>query len=265
MRNRFSELPKSPENFRWKQSLPVNYFKLSAKFTSQITKHLLLLVYGLSISLSANSVPLLQFGDRGSEVLVLQNNLQSRGFYTSPVDGFYGDLTKSAVENFQQQNGLAVDGIAGDNTQLLLQNRFPLSSSTTLAQASGTIFGDIAIGELAIGFISLGFIFTVVVPGVRNTPESTSSSENSKIIEKVHVSIIINQGVQVPIESFELGTQLKIEIINSEGKVVKSFVNILNENHYEYIDTLPAGKYKVVATDQQNGKTITKEINVPFE
>ncbi|MBD1808128.1 peptidoglycan-binding protein [Microcoleus sp. FACHB-SPT15] len=265
MRNRFSELPKSSKDFRRKQSLPVNYFKLSAKFASQITKHLLLLVYGLSISISANSVPLLQFGDRGSEVLVLQNNLQSQGFYSGPVDGFYGDLTKSAIENFQQQNGLAVDGIAGDNTQLRLQNRLPLSSSTTLAQASGTIFGDITIGELAIGFITLGFIFAVVVPGVRNTSKSTSSSENSKIIEGVHVSIIINKGVRVPIESFDLGTQLKIQIINSEGKVVKSFDDILNENYSKSIDSLPTGKYKVVATGKQNGKKTTKEINVTFD
>jgi peptidoglycan hydrolase-like protein with peptidoglycan-binding domain len=181
------------------------------------------------------------------------------------VDGFYGDFTKSAVENFQQQNGLAVDGIAGDNTQLLLQNRLPLSSNTTLGQVSGTTFGDIAIGELAIGFITLGFIFAVVVPGVRNTPESTSSLENSKIIGRVRVSIILNERVWEFSEFFDLETQLKIEIINSEDKVVKSFVDILNENYSKLIDSLPTGKYKAVATGKQNGKTITEEINVTCE
>jgi hypothetical protein len=217
MRNRFSELPTSSDNFRWKPSLPVNSFKLSAKLACQITKHLLLLLYGLSISISAKSVPLLQFGDRGSEVLVLQNNLQSRGFYTGPVDGFYGDLTKSAVENFQQQNGLAVDGIAGDNTQVLLQNRLPLSSSTTLTQALGTIFGDIAIGELAIGFITVGFIFAVIKSGRRNTPKSTSSSENGEITKRITVFI----------GDFDIGTQLKIEIINSEGKLLNLLLILL--------------------------------------
>ncbi len=265
MRNRFSELPKSSENFRWKQSLSVNYFKLNANLACQITKHLLLLLYGLSISISAKSVPLLQFGDRGSEVLVLQNNLQSQGLYTGPVDGFYGDLTKSAVESFQQQNGLAVDGIAGDNTQLLLQNRLPLSASTTLAQASSTIFGDIAMGELAIGFITVGFIFAVVVPGVKNTPKSTSSSENSEITEIASFSIVINETVSVFIDFFELGTQLNIKIINSEGRIVNSFDITLDKSKDKHnLGTLPFGKYKVVATDKRTGKTVTREINITF-
>ncbi len=38
----------------------------------------------------------------------------------------------------------------------------------------------------------------------------------------------------------------------------------VNKDPYEYIDPLPAGKYKVVATGEQNGKSIRKEINVTF-
>jgi len=37
------------------------------------------------------------------------------------VDGEYGPLTTAAVKNFQQANGLAVDGWAGDKTQAKLQ------------------------------------------------------------------------------------------------------------------------------------------------
>ena len=38
-------------------------------------------------------------------------------FYLGPIDGNYGPETKDAVEHFQGENGLAVDGKAGPNTR----------------------------------------------------------------------------------------------------------------------------------------------------
>lgn len=49
-------------------------------------------------------------GDRGVDVKILQDAL-----HLIP-DGIFGPLTQEAVETFQRENGLAVDGIAGLNT-----------------------------------------------------------------------------------------------------------------------------------------------------
>jgi murein L,D-transpeptidase YcbB/YkuD len=56
---------------------------------------------------------------QGSRVTALQIALVNLG-YVFPVDGRYGPLTESAVVDFQERNGLIVDGVAGRQTQAAL-------------------------------------------------------------------------------------------------------------------------------------------------
>lgn len=57
-------------------------------------------------------------GDRGKEVLDIQTRLRGQGFELGAegVDGFFGPSTELALRSFQQQRGLLVDAIVGDNT-----------------------------------------------------------------------------------------------------------------------------------------------------
>ena len=57
-----------------------------------------------------------QQGSSGSAVRQIQTKLQNWGYYTGSVDGIYGSATAKAVRQFQQSNGLAVDGKAGPQT-----------------------------------------------------------------------------------------------------------------------------------------------------
>jgi hypothetical protein len=66
------------------------------------------------------SLPL-QLGDRGPEVAELQRKLDDAGFHIGGVDGIFGLQTVSAVKQFQNARGLVADGIAGPDTQKLLQ------------------------------------------------------------------------------------------------------------------------------------------------
>ena len=59
---------------------------------------------------------MLSNGSSGSEVRKLQQSLVDAGYDVGGVDGIYGSNTESAVRKYQQANGLAVDGIAGDET-----------------------------------------------------------------------------------------------------------------------------------------------------
>ena len=59
---------------------------------------------------------LLQEGDHGYDVEILQEALQSRGFYTGPIDGQFTPELTIAVREFQRQESLTVDGIAGPAT-----------------------------------------------------------------------------------------------------------------------------------------------------
>jgi len=64
----------------------------------------------------------LRYGSRGDEVKNLQNALNQAG-YQLDVDGQYGQKTQAAVRDYQQKNGLAVDGVAGDNTWAALNKQ----------------------------------------------------------------------------------------------------------------------------------------------
>ncbi|MBN1777678.1 MAG: peptidoglycan-binding protein [Clostridiales bacterium] len=62
----------------------------------------------------------LVMGDRNATVKDVQLRLQELGYYTGTIDSAYGNQTRRAVEQFQYQNGLTVDGIAGKYTQTIL-------------------------------------------------------------------------------------------------------------------------------------------------
>ena len=47
----------------------------------------------------------------------LQTCLTDGGYYTGPIDGNYGSETTEAVEEYQADHGLKVDGVAGHATE----------------------------------------------------------------------------------------------------------------------------------------------------
>jgi peptidoglycan hydrolase-like protein with peptidoglycan-binding domain len=77
-----------------------------------------------SIQAAATSLPVLQIGSSGHYVTILQQDLWDLGLFylgtTGPhhngVDGEFGPLTQSAVEQFQYVFHLHVDGIVGPQT-----------------------------------------------------------------------------------------------------------------------------------------------------
>ena len=74
----------------------------------------------------------LSYGSQGSEVEELQKLLNSTGRYSLKTDGIFGSNTKAAVTDYQKQNGLTIDGIAGSQTW------GSLTSANTAAQAART-------------------------------------------------------------------------------------------------------------------------------
>ncbi len=50
----------------------------------------------------------------------IQIALKNAGFYNGPIDGKMGSYTRKAIREFQKENGLEVDGVAGKKTKSLL-------------------------------------------------------------------------------------------------------------------------------------------------
>lgn len=59
---------------------------------------------------------LIRPGDRSEEVADIQRRLRSLKLQVHDETGFFGDSTKSALRQFQQQRGIIVDGIVGPHT-----------------------------------------------------------------------------------------------------------------------------------------------------
>ncbi|MBW4660887.1 MAG: peptidoglycan-binding protein [Drouetiella hepatica Uher 2000/2452] len=57
-----------------------------------------------------------QMNDSGQAVTDLQQRLTDLGYYNGEITGFYGSLTQEAVMRFQQDMGLAADGVVGSAT-----------------------------------------------------------------------------------------------------------------------------------------------------
>jgi murein L,D-transpeptidase YcbB/YkuD len=51
----------------------------------------------------------------------VQLALKNAGFYSGPIDGKFGAMTKKAVEGFQKANDLKVDGVVGAQTEKRLR------------------------------------------------------------------------------------------------------------------------------------------------
>ena len=55
-------------------------------------------------------------GMNGADVTVLQAHLVAHGYGMTAVNGVFGDSTEKALMNYQRDHGLAVDGIAGNDS-----------------------------------------------------------------------------------------------------------------------------------------------------
>ena len=58
----------------------------------------------------------LRYGSYGKRVKTLQRALRDYGYYVGSIDGCFGIRTREAVEQYQWENRLYVDGVAGGET-----------------------------------------------------------------------------------------------------------------------------------------------------
>ena len=98
-------------------------------------------------------IPSIHEGRGGWGIVQYQYMLQDLGFYPGNVDGRSGPLTESAIRNFQQAQGLSVDGVVGDDTWWALirayLNHYNLNMPSTqfLPNCEGEILKWLSCGE----------------------------------------------------------------------------------------------------------------------
>jgi 3D (Asp-Asp-Asp) domain-containing protein len=89
----------------------------------------------------------LSWGSRGTEVVQVQQTLNTKGYWCGTADGIFGSNTYKAVIRFQKAAGIGVDGIVGPITRQALGLSTSSSGSTVSRGGSrGKVLTMVATG-----------------------------------------------------------------------------------------------------------------------
>lgn len=159
--------------------------------------------------------PVLREGDRGNEVLYLQELLYQMNFLPSRPDSVFGLQTKLAVKKAQQHFGLSMDGIVGANTWAVLERPASETSHSTYRVQSGDSLWLLAqrwntsVAEIiAVNNISNPNLLRA--GATLNIPGSTTLVQ----VEDTHWNTVINlipRGSTVMITDVETGLSFRIK------------------------------------------------------
>lgn len=139
-----------------------------------------------------------KYGSTGSEVTAIQTKLNQLGYLKASPDGIFGSKTKSAVIQFQKDNGLTADGVVGSKTLAALgissssnsSSKFTNSEISLLARIiSAESRGEPYEGQVAVGAVILNRIdhpsFPNTLAGVIYQPSAFSCINDGQVNESV--------------------------------------------------------------------------------
>lgn len=186
---------------------------------------------GASVALPASvyaSQAMLKYGDKGTAVVTLQNDLNTKGYACGKADGAFGSATLSAVKAFQKAHGLTVDGVVGPSTWSALTGSSsssggpgtPPTGQRTLKQKAIYFNGKLVSSPMA--FDDQG---TDYMP-IYYVQQMLKSIGIQYQWDGVHWNLIVPSTIKVDMTNVQIGTgKLQIEI---NGTLVKRVDGIAN-------------------------------------
>ena len=156
---------------------------------------------------------------RGSDIEELQEMLSRLGFYSDPINSEYKDLMK-AVEAFQENRGLSVDGVVGLNTAVEIKKLIRPTLDKSLNEAikgfrpAGSVF-NVCINIENNGEYREQIVFyeSIKEAGTKNGVSITFASEAGEDMSKENIVSFVNK----------VNPSLFITFINSQTGSVNYF------------------------------------------
>lgn len=136
----------------------------------------LALVIGLALCGMQGAQAALGWGDRGSDVRLVQQKLRQYGYLDGAADGIFGQETYDAVVWFQRRNGLKADGVVGpatlaalgitlNQTDTAAGNTYNESEIYTLARlVHAEARGEPYVGKVAVAAVVLNRVKSAAFP-----------------------------------------------------------------------------------------------------
>lgn len=127
--------------------------------------------------------PVLRHEARGALVEVLQRRLSELGYFAGRVDGHFGDRTRAAVQAFQADHDLALDGVVGRETWAALDGAQPRPtrevSAEDLRESGSRTIGAADRGQTLTGLSTVGAGLTVVTGQVEDAAQAIEGARGA--------------------------------------------------------------------------------------
>ena len=157
---------------------------------------------------------------RGSDIEELQEMLSRLGFYSDPINSEYTKALMKAVEAFQENRGLSVDGVVGLNTAIEIKKLIRPTLDKSLNEAIKSFRPVGSIFNICINIENNGeyreqivFYESIKEAGTKNGVSITFASEAGEDMSKENIVSFVNK----------VNPSLFITFINSQTGSVNYF------------------------------------------
>lgn len=115
------------------------------------------------INININNINILRYGSKGEAVQQLQEKLLKLGYNLGPdgADGDFGNMTRIAIIQFQQANGLEADGEVGPATTAAINKKLQSNNISTSSKTYTVKRGD-SLWSIAQRYLGSGARYTEI-------------------------------------------------------------------------------------------------------
>ena len=200
---------------------------------------------GSSVSSTSGVI---QEGSQGDAVAQMQRDLKQLGYYYAEITGNVGSKTVAAIKDFQKQNGLTADGVAGDKTLKAIAAKIKDAggSVSSSSSASGLKLGSTGskVSSLQRNLTTLGYYYgditghygSLTQNAVKKFQKARGLTQDGVAGDKTVSAIesaVKSSGGAVADSSSGAGSALRE---GDSGAAVKDLQSMLNKLEYYYGD-----------------------------
>lgn len=238
---------------------------MNKKYSDSIIPYLLFLMLSPFLVSAATFGRDLTVGSRGADVESLQNFLTAQGVYSGPVTGYFGNLTKEGVKNFQEKNSIfPVAGYFGPKTRAIANQKItaPVSSATPAGSSASPTSADLQkqIESLSAELQKLqsdtasATVPVITAPVPAPAASSTPAFSGSVKMFSIYPNVTLSGYIDIPLNEYQLSgssdkvaiTKLRLTNTGTLSDVYYNEITLVNSSNNQVLASVGAPVDKVI-------------------